>query len=63
ALGCGRKVMVPPRIDLKPHEVIGIIEFESSNEGKLASLATRRFMNAIRRDQGMVRIVELGAED
>lgn len=61
-LGCGRKVMVPPRIDLKPHEVIGIIEFESSNEGKLASLTTRKFTEAIRRDQGMVRIVELGSE-
>ena len=62
AMGCGRKVMVPPRIDLKQHEVVGIIEFESSSEGKLAPLATRKFMDAIRRDQGMVRIVELGTE-
>ena len=32
-LGCGPKAMVPPVIDLKQHEVIGIIEFSSSSEG------------------------------
>ncbi len=61
-LGCGRKVMVPPRIDLQQHEVVGIIDFRSSSEGKLATLTTRKFMEAIRRDQGMVRIVALGSE-
>jgi len=62
ALSCGPKVMVPPKIDLKQHEVFGIIEFESSNEGELGPLATRKFTEAARRDQGMVRIVELGSE-
>jgi hypothetical protein len=62
ALDCGKRVMIPPRIDLKDHEVIGIIEFKCSNEGKLAPLATRRFTEAIRADQGMVRIVDLGTE-
>ncbi len=61
-LSCGPKVMVPPRIDLKQHEVIGVIEFRSSNEGELGALAGRRFTEAARRDQGMVRIVELGSE-
>jgi hypothetical protein len=61
-LSCGPKVMVPPRIDLKQHEVVGIIEFISSNEGKLGPLATREFTEAARRDQGMVRIVELGTQ-
>ena len=61
-LGCGSRVRVPPKIDLKLHEVIGIIEFKSSNEGKLASLATRRFTEEARQDQGMVRIVNLGTE-
>lgn len=60
--GCGPKVMVPPKIDLKQHEVIGIIEFRSSSEGELGSYATRKFTEAARRDQGMVRIVELGSE-
>jgi hypothetical protein len=60
--GCSSKVMVPPRIDLKNHEVIGVIGFTSSAEGKLGELATRRFVEAARRDQGMVRIVNLGSE-
>jgi hypothetical protein len=61
-LACGKKVMIPPRINLKEYEVIGMIQFKCSNEGKLASLATRRFKQSIREDQGMVRIVDLGTE-
>jgi len=60
-LSCGPKVMIPPRIDLKQHQVIGIIEFGSSNQGKLGHLATQKFTQAARRDQGIVRIVELGS--
>ncbi|MGB2698437.1 MAG: hypothetical protein WBD28_11350 [Candidatus Zixiibacteriota bacterium] len=54
--------MVPPTIDLKQHEVIGIIEFSSSSEGELGPLATREFIEMARQDQGIVRIVELGSE-
>jgi hypothetical protein len=57
---CGRKVMVPPRIDLKQHEVVGMIHFESENKGELAPLITRKFTEAIRRDQEMIRIIDLG---
>jgi hypothetical protein len=64
ASGCGgKKVMVPPRIDLQQHEVLAIIEFASSDEGKLGELATTRFMEHVRIDQGLVRIVELGTEE
>ncbi len=62
ALDCGPKVMVPPRIDLKQHEVIGIIDFSFSSEGELGTFATRRFTEEMRRDQGIVRIVELGSK-
>lgn len=62
AFSCGKRVMVPPRIDLLDHEIIGIIEFESSNEGELGPLTTRKFTQAIREDQGMVRIIDLGTE-
>ena len=62
-LGCGgTKVMVPPRIDLQQHEVLAVIEFSSSREGELGPLATARFVEAIRADQGLVRIVDLGTE-
>jgi hypothetical protein len=61
-MDCGRKVMVPPRIDLKSHEVVGIIHFECENKGELAPFTTRKFTEAIRRDQEMIRIVDLGTE-
>jgi hypothetical protein len=53
--------MVPPKIDLAQHEVLGIIEFDCTHEGELGPLATRKFVEEARRDQGMVRIVELGS--
>lgn len=65
SLYCGPKtirVMVPPRIDLKQHEIIGIIDFDCTNKGKLGTLTTKRFMEAVRVDQGMVRIIELGSK-
>jgi hypothetical protein len=62
AFACGRKVMVPPRIDLKQHEVVGIIQFECTNKGNLAPYTTKKFTEAIRRDQEMIRIVDLGTE-
>ncbi|MCL5281666.1 MAG: hypothetical protein M1376_17350 [Planctomycetes bacterium] len=65
AAGCGpgaTRVMVPPRIDLKAHEVVGVIEFNCSSENELGPLATQRFIDVARQDQGMVRIVKLGTE-
>jgi hypothetical protein len=64
-LGCAARqptqlVTVPPRIDLAPHQMIGVMEFESGSKGKLAELATRRFVEEARRDQGMLRMVDLG---
>jgi hypothetical protein len=53
-------VQLPPRIDLAQLETLGIVEFESSAEGELGSLATERFTDWSRRDQGLVRIVDLG---
>lgn len=65
SLYCGPKtikVIVPPRIDLKEYEVIGIIDFDCTNKGKLGALTTERFMEAVREDQGMVRIIKLGSK-
>lgn len=62
ALACGRKVMVPPRIDLKAHEVVGMIQFDCASKGNLAPYTTRKFTEAIRRDQEMIRIIDLGTE-
>lgn len=65
AFGCaGRRetVTVPPRIDLKRHETIGIIDFRTSSKGGLGPLATRRFTEVARHDQGLVRMLEFGSE-
>jgi hypothetical protein len=62
-ISCGKKVMVPPRIDLSEYQVLGIIEFTTEKGGELAPLATRKFMEAARKDQGVIRIIELGTEE
>src|SRR5262245_24806921 len=54
--------MIPPRVDLRQHEMIGVVEFTCSSEGKLGPLVTRRFVEWARRDQGMIRVVELGSK-
>jgi len=56
-------VLVPPQIDLRPRELIGVVQFGSTANGELGPLATRRFTEAARRDQGLVRIVDLGTRD
>ena len=63
--GCGPgrvRVMVPPQIDLRTHEVIGVVQFNCSSQDELGPFATQRFIEAARQDQGMVRIVSLGTE-
>lgn len=64
ASGCASRVMVPPLIDLHPYEIVGVIEFAaSSEEGDLAAYTTRRFVEEMRRDQGIVRTLDLGTEE
>ena len=62
--GCAARqtVMVPPRIDLTQHEMIGVIDFKTTQKGELGPLVTRRFTEAARQDQGLVRIVGFGSE-
>jgi hypothetical protein len=59
--GCAR-IYVPPAIDLKPHEVIGLIEFKSDTKGDLTEYVTQKFIESITEDQQELRIVELGDE-
>ncbi len=64
ACGCASrtKVMIPPQIDLKAREIIGVIEFPCTTNDALGPLATSRFVEAARQDQGMVRFTRLGTE-
>ena len=63
AAGCCNRVMIPPAVDLKPYELIGLIEFSSGAKGNLAGYVTRKFMENITEDQKMLQIVELGPEN
>ncbi len=62
-VGCAHHpaVLVPPRVDLAQHEMIGIIDFRSSSGDGLGALATRQFTEAARRDQGLVRMIDFGS--
>ena len=68
ATGCGPRrpptqtYRVPPRIDLTQHETIGIVNFEAASNKDLATMATRRFTESARRDQGLVRMVGFGSK-
>jgi len=57
-----QSTLVPPRVDLKQYELIGVVDFKSTSEGKLGPLATKSFTEWARRDQGPVRIVGLGSK-
>jgi hypothetical protein len=57
-----RRVWVGPRIDLKAYETIGMVDFTSASKGKLAEMATRRFEEEARRDQDMLRMVDVGTQ-
>jgi len=59
--GCAR-VYVPPAIDLKPHEVVGIIKFSSNSKGDLTDYVTQKFIESITEDQEELRVAELGNE-
>lgn len=59
--GCCRQ-LVPPAIDLRTHEIVGVITFKTTSPGNLADFATQKFIEWIRRDQKGIRILELGAE-
>lgn len=59
--GCAR-IYVPPAIDLKPNEVIGLVEFKSETKGDLAEYVTQKFIESITEDQDELRIIELGDE-
>ena len=60
--GCAHRavVEVPPRVDLREFETIGILEFESSSKGNLAKFATQRFIESLQEAQPGVRVLELG---
>ena len=66
-LGCSStktvRVAVPPRMDLQPYPVVGIVTFTSNrNDGELDRLATQKFLESVQAAQPGTRVVELGSQ-
>lgn len=63
--GCSHreKILIPPRMDLRPYGIVGIIEFSTNAERDLKQFATQEYMHNIQAAQPGVRILELGAKE
>ncbi len=60
--GCSHreKVTIPPRMDLRSYESVGLINFSSDARGDLGQNATQRYIQTLQAAQPGVRILELG---
>jgi hypothetical protein len=57
------RVAVPPRMDLKPYPVVGIVTFSSNrNDAELERLASQKFLEQVQAAQPGTRVVELGSQ-
>src|SRR5713226_9547914 len=66
-LGCGGSnyvtVSVPPEVDLKSYQAVGIIEFGSNADAAIGRYATERFQCSVQSAQPGTRLVELGTAE
>ena len=53
---------VPPRMDLREYNTVGLVGFSSNARGRLDRMATQRFLRAVQAAQPGTRVVELGSE-
>ncbi len=66
AAGCGgaTRVLVPPRVDLRPYGKLGLVTFTVENaKGSLHEYATEQFAEAVLAAQPGIEVLELGAAD
>lgn len=63
AAGCaGRRVALPPAVDLTPLSTVGLAGFTCNEGGTLEGYVTRRFLEYVLTDQSGTRIVERQGE-
>jgi hypothetical protein len=66
ATGCSNtrtvRVAVPPRVDLRNYQTVGLVGFSSNARNGLDRVATERFLRAVQAAQPGTRVVELGSE-
>src|SRR6267143_4606176 len=53
-------VRVPPEVDLRSYQAVGIIEFGSNADATINRYATQRFQSSVQSAQPGTRLVELG---
>src|SRR2546425_7532326 len=65
AAACGgNKVLVPPRLDLRPYGKLGLVTFTVENaKGSLRQFATERFAEEMLAAQPGIEVLELGPLD
>ena len=56
-------VRVPPEVDLRNYQAIGIIEFGSNADATINRYATQRFQSSVQSAQPGTRLVELGTAE
>ena len=63
--GCSHteKVLIPPRVELKAYQTIGVIEFSTNAENKLKPYVTQNFIQNVQSAQPGTRILELGDQE
>lgn len=63
--GCaGKRVLVPPRLDLEPYGSLGLVTFTVENaKGTLHQFATQRFAEEVLAGQSGIEVLELGSLD
>lgn len=63
--GCGgKKVLVPPRLELAPYQRVGLVVFTIENaKGSLNQYATQRFAEHVLAAQGGFELLELGEQE
>ncbi len=63
--GCSHteKILVPPRVELKPYNYIGVVEFSTNAEDNLGPYVTQNFIQHVQSAQPGTRILELGSEE
>jgi hypothetical protein len=60
SLSCGPKVLIPPRVDLKPYGTLGLIQLESNAKGNLAEYTSQRLLRSVQEAQPGTPVIELG---
>ncbi len=57
------KILVPPRINLKTYEAIGVIGFSSAAKSDLCEYVTQNYIQTVQSAQPGVRFLELGSKE